>query len=151
MLIFKGNKEVNEYEFRYNGKIKSVSVGDKVDVRDFDVANKDVKGAEKHIMSKHAGLFDLTEDNLENAVSKEAQKEIKDLKAALAEKDELLRQASEALKSISEKHSASAGEIESAKKEAVGSRKEVTRLKKALDDQEDEIKKLRLQIGSKKA
>lgn len=150
MLIFKGSKDLESYSFRYNSKEMTVVAGQKVDVRDFDVPNAGVRGTEKHIMSKHPGLFELTDEKNDGVVSKEAQKEIKELKSLVSEKDSELKKTKDALDNISEKHAASVGEIEAAKQETASIKKEIKKLEKKNADLEEEVEKLRLQVGTKK-
>lgn len=156
MLIFKGriasegNPEVEKYTFKYGGKDRTVEIGDKVDVRDFDVSNKDVKGTEKHIMQKHAGLFELTDEKNDGVVSKEIQNEVKQLKSQLADEQKKSVELKAAYDNIQEKHASSVGEIESAKKETASIKRDLIKIKKENEDLEDEVKKLRLSIGTGK-
>lgn len=158
MLIFKGRSEdvvnkieaINKHTFRYGGKERTVEVGEKIDVRDFDVANKDVRGVEKHIMQKHAGLFELTDEKMDGVVSKEIQNEVKQLKSQLVDEQKNSAELKAAYENIQEKHAASVGEIESAKQETKSIRKDLVKIKKENDDLEDEVKKLRLTIAQGK-
>lgn len=147
MLI---NKTDTVVKVKYNSKFIDVEPGEKLDVRDFDVANKDIIGAEKHIMSKLPGSLEITKDKKDGIVSKEMQNELKALKDLVNDKDKQLKELREGYDNLEQNHSAAAGEVSMARKEAENARKEVTRYKKENDDLEDEVKKLRLQLAKGK-
>lgn len=147
MLI---NKTQEVASIRYNGRIISVTPNAKLDVRDFDVANKDVRGCEKHIMNKNPGIFEITDDRNDGNVSKELQNEIKELNSKLVDEQKKSAELKLALDNISEKHAASVGEIEGAKQETKNIKKELVKIKKENEDLEDEVTKLRLSVTTGK-
>lgn len=147
MLI---NKTERSVQIRYNSKIIAVEPGQKLDVRDFDVANKDVRGCEKHIMLKNIGIFDLTEDKNDGVVSKEMQEELKATKDLLETEQKNLADLQKVNDQLTEKLSAMSGEVEEAKKSVLSMKKEVTKAKQEKKDAEEEVEGLRLQLSKGK-
>lgn len=142
MLIAK-----EELKVQYNGKTIEMKKGQKLDVRDFDVANKDVKAVEKHIVLKNTNKFTVSEEKIDSAVSAEASAQIKDLTEQLAKANEALAEVRRVNVELTDKHSATAGEVEAAKQEVASIKKELTKLKKENDDLDDEVKRLREQVA----
>lgn len=146
MLI---NKTENAVNIKYNGKILTIESGAKLDVRDFDTANKDVRSVEKHIINKNPGIFDVTNDKAD-VVTKEAMQELKDLKKAVGERDAKIAELQSAFDNLNAKHSASASEVSEAQKANASIKAEFDRISAANKDLEDEVEKLRLQLGTGK-
>lgn len=132
---------------QYNGKTIALKKNQKLDVRDFDVANKDTKSVEKHIVAKNVNKFTVSDEKIDSVVSAEASEQIKDLNEQLATANEALADIRKVNVNLTERHGAAAGEVESAKHEVGSIKKELTKLKKENDDLMDEVEKLRGQIA----
>lgn len=133
---------------RYNGKEKSYATGQLVDVRDFDVANKDVRGCENHLMLKNPGVFEITKESIGVNVEevKALKEENKLLHDALGDARNEYSQLKKSAEENMQKIEALAGEVEQSKKAYLSIKKESDKLKKENEDLQDEVSKLRGQI-----
>ena len=140
MLINKTNGKVT---VTYNGKSRELASGESIDIRDFDIENKHIAGAEKHIMSKNPGIY---EQKATVGDSKVESKYIDQIKAMQLRIDELLAELNKiktSEKLAQEKHATSVGEVEAMKQQVASMKKEVDKYKATHDDLENEIQKLR--------
>lgn len=131
---------------KYNGKIKELKEGERFDIRDFDVSNQEVKGAEKHITMKSLGCFDVSNEKNDGLVSKEMTKELAEAKKRAIDLERELSDTKKQIEHLTDKHAAMAGEVEEAKKEVNSMKKQVNKYKQEAEELEDEVKKLRKQL-----
>src|SRR3990167_214557 len=112
MLI---NKTMEQVTVTYNGKSRAIAPKESIDIRDFDVANEHVTGAEKHIMNKNPGKLEQKPTTGASTVDKENIKKIKELEDSIViltkEKSEIRAAADE----MQQKFSAMSGEVETAR------------------------------------
>jgi len=142
MIINKGSETVT---VKFNGQIRTLAPGEGLDIRDFDIENKHVAGAEKHIMSKYPGVFEQKETiSGDPSVVKEYLRTIQELELKISALTNDLIETKASEKIMREKFQAGVGEIESAKQESASLRKEVDRLTAENENLDNEIKQLRL-------
>ncbi|MCA9409361.1 MAG: hypothetical protein KC733_11780 [Candidatus Omnitrophica bacterium] len=139
-----------ELNIKYNGKVVSVKKGESIDVRDFDISNKDVLSVEKHLMIKNPGVF-KQEKSLGGSKKDE---EIAEENEVLRKKnDELIKEVA-SLRGVNEelsnKHDAAQGEIQSLKETANSLKAETDNALSKLEGLEKEVEKLREQLGTGK-
>lgn len=147
MLINKKNESV---EVRYNGKSRILAPSESIDIRDFDIDNKHVAGAEKHIMNKHPGVFDQKPTIGDLKVEGKYTEQIKNLEGRI---ETLVKELSDVRASeriAQEKHSSSVGEVEAMKQNIASMKKEVDKYKFEKDELESENQKLREQVSKQR-
>lgn len=148
MLINKTEKRVTVI---YNGKSRDLDPGDGIDIRDFDISNKDVSGAEKHIMAKHPGRFDLAPNmSRDPAADRQTAKKIKDLEDTVVTLTKELSEVRASEKIAKEKFSSGVGEVATMEQKLFSMKMEVDRSRAEKKDMEDEIEKLREQAATSK-
>ncbi len=145
------NKTKLTVRLKYNGKFKEIKPGDGIDVRDFDIANKNVNSVEKHLMIKYPDTFTKEKSIGDPEKDKMIQDEIKDL----SDRNEAIVKENEALKTAQgemiDKYEAACGEVQAERERADSLKIEADNATGKVKDLEDEVEKLRLQIaqGSK--
>lgn len=144
MLIAK-----EQVTIRYNSKEFTLQQGEKFDVRDFDVPNHGVVNVEKHIIKKNPGKLELSSAKAEGNEAKEYVKEIKALKNTVAGLFEQVAQLKDANAELVQKHSAMAGEVETAKKDANKMRIDAAKWVEEKKELEKEVEGLRLRVSTK--
>lgn len=146
MLI---NKTEQVVKVVYNGKSRELAAGEGIDLRDFDIANKDVSGAEKHIMSKHPGKFEQKPNVGHDPVSdKKNADRIKDQENIIAMLTKNLADVRASEKMALDKFQASNGEVTAMEQTVASMKKEVDKYKSEAKDLEDEVEKLRGQAAT---
>ena len=137
-------------KIKYNGKTRELKPGKGIDLRDFDVANKEINLTEKHIMTKYPGVYEIEKSVGDPERDKIVQKEIDDL----AKENEGLRAEASALqeanKELVNKHEAACGEVQAEKERADSLKIEADAANGKVKGLEDEVEKLRLQIAEGK-
>ena len=151
------NKKVNSKNeketiiVKYNGIYKKLEIGKSVDVRDFDVANKDVLNVEKHLMSKFPGCFKQEKTKGDDSeVSRELEKKITELEEKVKEGEGVIGELREKNKELAQNVETSSSELQAETERANSLKKEADDAKAAMKDLEDEVEKLRLQISDNK-
>ena len=144
------NKTKVSQKIKYNGQVRELKAGESLDLRDFDVPNKEVNGAEKHIMSKYPGLFSKEKSAGDPERDKIIQKEIDDLVKQNEEISENCSKLIETNKELVDKHEAACGEVQAEKERADSLKIEADAANGKVKGLEDEIEKLRLQIAEGK-
>ena|SRR3990167_10819095 len=144
------NQTGADFKLQYNGKIVDLKPNDGVDVRDFDVANKDVLATEKHIMTKHPGTFVQSKSVGDPIRDKQIAEENDGLRKQLDSVSKELTAQKKVNEDLSSKHEASGGEIQTLKQNIASLKTENDALTSKFEDQEDEIEKLRKQIATGK-
>lgn len=148
MLI---NKTEQLVKIVYNGKSRNLSPGEGIDIRDFDIANKDVAGGEKHIISKHPGKFEQKPNVGRDPVSdKQTADKIKKLEDTIVTLTKDLSDVRASEKLALDKFQAGVGEVEAMKQTVASMNREVEKYKTEAKDLEDEVTKLREQMATKK-
>lgn len=137
------NKTENEVSIKYNGMKLSVKPGAKLDVRDFDVANKNVKDVEKHIIIKHAGIFEQVATVDDAKIAAEYSEEIKSLKKQLAKLQADNEQLAAENETVRNKAHNAEQELKSVVSDKDKMAKKLEKSEKEKEDLEDEVKKLR--------
>lgn len=146
MLI---NKTEQIVKVVYNGKTRDLNPGEGIDIRDFDIANKDVSGAEKHIMSKHPGKFEQKPNVGRDPVSdKQTSDKIKKLEDTIASLTKELADVRASEKLMLDKFQAGVGEVAAMEQRLASQKKEVDKYKSEAKDLEDEAEKLRGQAAT---
>lgn len=144
------NKTKEKVKVVYNGKFRDLDPGQGIDIRDFDVENKHVIGAEKHIMNKHPGVYEQRPNTgADPNVQADAGK-IKELQASVQSLAKELEDLKASEKMAREKHATANEEMQAAQKEVLSMRKEVDKYKAERDELEEENQKLRLEVSTKK-
>lgn len=153
MLRFVGTingKPADEIKLKYNGKIKVLKKDQTIDVRDYDVNNKNVKGVEKNVLTKYPGSFKQEKTVDDPRIESEYKDQIKSLSADL----ERLTKENEALRKnvgeLQDKHAGSAAEVNAIQKQINSYKAEAEKAADGKKDLEDEIEKLRGQLDTGK-
>src|SRR3990167_11111432 len=144
MLI---NKTTEQMTVTYNGKSRILAPQESIDIRDFDVVNEHVSGAEKHIMNKNPGKLEQKPTTGASTVDKENIKKIKELEdrvVVLAKEKLDIRAASDEMQ---QKFSAMAGEVETARQTVASMKKEVDKYKFENKELEEEVTNLRADVA----
>lgn len=141
------NKTKLSVKVKYNGRTRELKPGEGIDLRDFDVANKDINGAEKHVMSKYPDTFSKEKSIGDPERDKQIQTEINDLQT----RNDLLVKDIAAVRAVnnelSEKYQAACGEVQAEKERANSLKAETDAATEKVNGLEDEVEKLRLQIA----
>lgn len=137
-----------KFILKYNGKFKKMETGDAVDVRDFDVANKDVLATEKHLMAKYPGHFAQektvgSDPEVDKALRQELEDANKRIDVLVKENAELSDKVNEGTQLL---ETASA-ETQTEKERADSLKTEADNATAKVKDLEDQIEKLTLQIS----
>ena len=143
MLI---NKTLENVEIRYNGKSRILAPSEAIDIRDFDVENKYVVPAEKHIMNKYPGIYDQKPTIGDPKVEGKYTEQIKTLEGRIEALTKELAEVRASEKIAQEKHSSSAGEVEAMKQNVASMKKEVDKYQFETKELEQENQKLREQV-----
>jgi DNA repair exonuclease SbcCD ATPase subunit len=143
------NKSEKTVKIKYNGFFIEVPPSGILDVRDFDIPNAAVKGAERHITNKNPGVFELI-DFKEVANTKESARRIAELEEANAELTKLYESAMQNNKRLQEAHGVRAQEIETARKEVAKAKDDLIEALRSRKELEDEIRGLREQMVTPK-
>ena len=144
------NQTGADFKLQYNGKIVNLKPNGGVDVRDFDVANKDVLATEKHIMTKHPGTFLQSKSTGDPARDKQIAEENDGLRKQLESVSTELAAQRKVNEDLTAKHQASNGEIQTLKQNIASLKTENDALASKFDEQEHEIEGLRKQIATGK-
>lgn len=136
MLIYKGEK--NQFRVRYNGTDKELSPGQKLDVRDFDILTKNVKGVETHFMKKHPGLFDQSATVDSPSVKAEYDEQIKGLMKENEDLVQLVNKYEKVATENAKKLQSMSEEISGFSSTERSLRSEIKELKKKIKDQDEE-------------
>ena len=154
MLIFKGYKvgeqDVSLITLRYNDINITLKVGDKLDVRDFDIPNAAVVNVEKHLIRKNPGRGLEIVGGISNAQEeKELRIQIKNLNALCDKLKHDIMTLEQVNKELVDKHGAAAGEIQAMAKEKQSMKNELDRVVRENKSLEEEIERLRLRTTKK--
>jgi len=137
-------------KLKYNGMTVTLKPGQTIDVRDYDVANKDVLGAEKHLINKYPNTFQQTKNIGDPDRDKAVEEEIK----ALKDQVESLRKEKEDLTKVNKELAANVETASGEKQNLIEEKNKMKRdhdeMKSKFDDMEEEIENLRLQLNSGK-
>lgn len=146
MLI---NKTEQVVKVIYNGKSRELKPKEGIDIRDFDIANKDVAGAEKHIMSKHPSKFEQAPNVGRDPVSDKKNADIiKGLEETVVKLTKELSDVRASEKLALDKFQAGVGEVAAMEQRLASQKKEVDKYKSEAKDLEDEVEKLRGQAAT---
>jgi len=137
-------------KIKYNGQTRELKPKEGIDLRDFDVANKEINLAEKHIMSKYPGIYKKEKSVGDPERDKSIQKEIDDLVKKNEEIAENCSKLIEVNKDLVDKHEAACGEVQAEKERADSLKIETDEAVSKVKGLEDEVEKLRLQIAEGK-
>ena len=143
MLI---NKTDKNQTVIYNGKSRELKSGDSIDIRDFDISNKDVLPVEKHIMSKNPGVYEQKPTIGDPKVEGKYVEKIAILEKRIGELGNQIDELKKSEKIAQDLHAGSAAEVESARQEVNSMKKEVDKYKFETEELEEENKKLREQV-----
>lgn len=137
-----------EFVLKYNGKFKPIKTGESIDIRDFDVANKDVLATEKHLLAKYPGYFSQEktvgpDPEVEEAVKQELKEQAEKIEKLVAENTDLREKVNGSTQQIEDVSAQLQTETERAESLKVETDNALARLK----DLEDENEKLRLQVA----
>lgn len=144
------NKTKLAVPVKYNGRIIKILAGKSIDVRDFDVANADVKNVEKGLIIKYPGKFESVKGSGDPEIDRETANQISALEEKLAEGEKVIIELRESNSNLAENVETSSGELQVEKERADSLKKEADDATAALKESEDEVEKLRLQISENK-
>lgn len=147
MLI---NKTDKNQIVTYNGRSRELKPGESIDIRDFEIANKDVPAIEKHIISKHPGLYDQKMTIGDSKVEAKYNAQIEILEKRIIHLGTKIDELKKSEKVAQDLHAASAGEVETARQEVESMKKEVNKYKFEKEELEAENQKLREQVTKQK-
>lgn len=132
---------------RYNGIVKELKKNGIIDVRDFDIMNKNVNSVEKHIMTKIPKTFSREKSTGDSDTDKAFNDKISELEVKLKAAQDETGKLRETNKELAENVQISSGELQTEKERADSLKKETDDATVKMKDLEEEVEKLRLQIA----